>query len=92
MLSKHAKTRAQQRGIPPFIGTLLDAYGHEQYDGHGGITLSFDKKGVRQMERDMGREPVRKIVPEWRNAYKVVSSSDGRTITTGFRNTHLRRK
>lgn len=91
MLTKHANTRAQQRGIPPLIITLLDTYGREKYDGHGGVVHYFDKKSVRQMERDMGRSPVRMLITEWRNAYKVVSNSDGRTITTGFRTTRIRR-
>lgn len=92
MLTQHAKVRAQQRGIPPLIGILLDDYGHEQYDGHGGVIKHFDKKAVRDMERVMGRGPVRKLIPEWRNAYKVVSTSDGMTITTGIRKTRIRRK
>ena len=91
MLTTHAHIRVQQRGIPPLIITLLDTYGREQYDGHGGVVRYFDKQSVRQMERDMGRSPVRKLIPEWRNAYKVVSSSDDRTITTGFRTTRIRR-
>lgn len=92
MLTKHARIRAQQRGIPPFIGALLDDYGHEHYDGHGGVVRHFDKKAVRNMERAMGREPVRKLIPEWRNAYKVVSTADGHTITMGIRTTRIWRK
>lgn len=34
--SFHAATRAQQRGIPPFVANLLDNYGHREFDGHGG--------------------------------------------------------
>lgn len=92
MLTQHAKVRAQQRGIPPLIGTLLDAYGHEQYDGHGGVIRYFDKKSRRQMERDFGRDPVRRLLPGWSNVYKVDSTSDGLTITTGIRTTRIRRK
>lgn len=89
--SRHAAIRAQQRGIPPFIDQLLDLYGKEQFDGHGGVVSYFDKGSIRRMERDMGREPVRRL-STWRNAYKVKSSHDGNTITTGFRNERIRRK
>lgn len=89
--SKHAAIRAQQRGIPPFIDQLLDLYGMEQYDGHGGVVLYLDKGSIRRMERDMGREPVRRL-STWRNAYKVKSSLDGCTITTGLRSERIWRK
>lgn len=89
--SRHAEVRAQQRGIPPLIDQLLDLYGCEQYDGHGGIVLYLDKLSIRRMERDMGREPVRRLLT-WRNAYKVKSSVNGCTITTGLRNKRIWRK
>jgi len=89
--SRHAEIRAQQRGIPPFIDQLLDLYGSEQYDGHGGVVLFLDRTSIRHMERDMGREPVR-LLSTWRNAYKVKSSIDGRTITTGLRSEKIWRK
>ena len=89
--NQHAKIRAQQRGIPPFMDQLLDLYGSEQYDGHGGGVLFLDRSSIRRMERDMGREPVRRL-STWRNAYKVKSSIDGRTITTGLRSERIRRK
>lgn len=90
MKTNHALSRAQQRGIPPFIDQLLDLYGHEQYDGHGGLILYLDKKSIRQMERDMGREPVRRLA-EWHDAYKVRSVEDGCTITIGHRTKRIRR-
>lgn len=86
----HARKRAQQRGIPPLIDQFLDLYGHEHYDGHGGVILYLDKLSIRQMERDMGREPVRRM-SEWLDAYKVKSSFDGNTITTGHRTKRIRR-
>jgi hypothetical protein len=89
--SKHAVIRAQQRGIPPFIDHLLDLYGSEQYDGRGGVVLFLNKDSIRRMERDMGREPVRRL-STWRNAYKVKSSLDGCTITTGFCSERIWRK
>jgi len=89
-ISKHAVVRAKQRGIPPFIDQLLDLYGNEQHDGHGGVVIYLGKDSIRRMERDMGREPVRRL-DTWRNAYKVRSCDDGQTITTGLRISKIRR-
>lgn len=83
MHTKHAKVRAQQRGIPPFVDHLLDRYGKERYDGHGGVLLFFSKRSMRNMERDLGREPVSRLAT-WHRAYKVKSSIDGCTVTIGF--------
>lgn len=91
MNTRHANVRAQQRGIPPFIDQVLDLYGREHYDGHGGVVLYLDSKSIRCMERDMGREPVRRLA-EWRDVYKVKSTTDGRTITTGHLTRRLWRK
>lgn len=91
LFSKHAAIRAQQRGIPPLIDQLLDLYGEEQYDGHGGVLIYLDRSSFRRMERDMGREPVRRL-STWYRAYKVKSSHDGRTITTGLRYKRIWRK
>lgn len=88
--SHHATRRAQQRGIPPLIDQLLDLYGQEQHDGHGGVILYMDKNSIRRMERDMGREPVRQL-SRWQHAYKVKSSTDGCTITVGYRIKRIRR-
>jgi len=91
MQTRHARIRAQQRGLPPFIDQLLDQYGKEAYDGRGGVLVYLDKSSIRQMERDMGREPVRLLSP-WRDAYKVVSTMDGCIITTGHRYSRIMRK
>ena len=91
MQSKHAKVRAQQRGIPPLIGQWLDDYGDEQYDGGGGIVRYFSRRSIRSMERAVGRVPVSRF-SDYLDAYKVVSSRDGCVITVGFRTKHLKRK
>jgi hypothetical protein len=53
MNTRHAKIRAQQRCIPPLINDLLDRYGQEEYDGHGGITVYLNKASIKNMERDL---------------------------------------
>ena len=89
--SSHADKRSQARGIPPLVISLLDLYGHELYDGHGGLVHYFDKTSRRRMERDLGREPVRRL-SEWLDAYKVISSRDGITITIGHRYKRINRR
>lgn len=91
MMTHHAVIRAQQRGLPPFVDQLLDQYGHEEHDGRGAIAVQFDKDGRRKMEREMGRELVRRL-GNWLNAYKIRSSHDGATITVGIRYKKIRRK
>ncbi len=90
MNTRHANTRAQQRGIPPMMSQLLDQYGHEEHDGNGAVILFLDKTGIRHMERDLGRRPVARMA-EWLNVYKVVGS-DGQTVTIGHRMRRIRRK
>ncbi len=90
MNTMHAQIRAQQRGIPPMVDELLDRYGHEEHDGHGGVVLYMNKTSIRQMERDLGRRPVARL-SEWLDAYKV-KGADGRTITVGHRTRRLWRK
>lgn len=83
MNTRHANTRAQQRGIPPMIDWLLDLYGHEEYDHRGAIVLYFSKKSRQKMEREIGKRPLARL-SEWLDAYKVLST-DGLTVTLGHR-------
>ena len=87
----HAECQAKQRGVPPLIQSLLNQYGDEDYDGHGGCRIFFSKRSIRQMQRDMGRAPVRKI-SEWLDVYLVESSHDGKIITIGHRYRRIRRR
>ena len=91
MNTRHADTRSQQRGIPPLVSQWLDQYGREEYDGRGGIRLYFDKRSIRAMERDLGREPVRRM-DSYLRCYKLVSPLDGVNLTVGHRRNHVRRK
>ncbi len=91
MNTKHAVIRAQQRGVPPLIETWLSTYGEEQHDGHGAICRFFTKKSIRRMERDFGREPLRRL-SEYLNCYLVEAVDSGAVITVGHRVAHIRRK
>jgi hypothetical protein len=89
-MTHHAFIRSQQRGIPPLIDQWLDQYGEEEYDGHGGIRRYFSRASIRAMERDFGHRPVAKLA-EYFNSYKVESSYDGKTITTGHRTKKIKK-
>ena len=91
MYSSHARTRAQQRCIPPLVNEWLDRFGHEEYDGRGGVIRYFNHASIRVMERTFGRAPVSKLA-EYLNVYKVESSLDGQVITIGHRTKHITRK
>jgi len=89
--TKHAATRAQQRGIPPLIDQWLDAFGEEEYQDNGAIQLYFSRKSIREMERCFGKRPIQ-LMKRYFQAYKVESCCDGRTITTGWVTSRINRK
>jgi len=82
--SLHAEQRAQQRGIPPLIRDWLLDYGEEVYDQRGGVIRYFTRQSLRQIERNVGNVPVRRL-SEYLRCYLVQSSDDGAVITVGKR-------
>jgi hypothetical protein len=88
MITPHAQTRMQQRGIPAAYVDLLLAYGSARHDHHGAEIYHFDKAALRRLERVWGRSFVSKF-DSLRGAYAVVSG--GRIITTGHRNRRIHR-
>jgi hypothetical protein len=83
MNTQHAIQRSQQRGIPPLIQDWLLFYGKETYNGKGTIVRYFTSDSIRKMERDFGREPIRRL-SEFLKCY-LVESVDGFVITVGKR-------
>lgn len=88
--TKHAQIRAQQRAIPPLVDRLLDEFGEEHHDGHGCVKLFFNRRSVRRMERALGHQPVT-LLNRYLNAYKV-ETTDGTTITKGWRTERINRR
>lgn len=88
--TQHGAQRAQQRGIPPLISNWLIEYGDEEFDGRGGVIRYFSKTCIRQMERDIGRDPIKRF-SEFMRCYLVERNSDGAIITVGKRysNKHI---
>ncbi len=83
MKTQHAIQRSQQRGVPPLIQDWLFAYGKEVYDGKGAIVRYFTNDSIIKMERDFGRDPIRKL-SEFLRCY-LVESTEGTVITVGKR-------
>ncbi len=83
MNTKHSMLRAQQRGIPPLIKDWLNDYGKELHDGNGAIIKFFTNDSIRKMERDFGREPLRRL-SEFFRCYMVLGSN-GEIVTVGKR-------
>lgn len=90
MFTRHAQARTRQRGLPPLVLHWLDAYGAERHDGHGAVIQHFTRHARRRLERDVGREPVRRM-HEYLDAYAVYGI-DGRLITVGHRYRRIRSK
>jgi hypothetical protein len=88
MLTEHATKRLKQRGIPPLIRNWLLDYGEANYDSNGAIIRYFTKSSVREMERDFGREPIRRL-SEFLRCY-LVQSIDGAIVTIGKRHQNSR--
>jgi hypothetical protein len=89
-MTNHGAVRSQQRAIPPLVLQWLDQFGEEQYDGHGAIIRYFSRASRREMEREFGSNPVKKM-SEFLNAYKV-ESHDGMVITTGHLTKRIKRR
>ena len=87
----HAAVRQQQRGIPPLIRDWLEEFGETRYDGHGGAIRYFSHRSLRQMEKSLGRAPIRKL-SEYFDIYAVESSHDCSLITIGHRVKRVRNR
>lgn len=80
----HAQKRAQQRGVPPLVMHWLLDYGEEAFDGHGGVVRYFSPRSIRQMEREFGPTPLKRL-SEYLRCYLVQDSKRGQVITVGKR-------
>ncbi len=89
--SRQSAIRCQQRGLSPLIVDCLLQFGEAVHDHSGGVIHHFTKRSLRRVERAWGREPVRRLLQDHRDAY-VVTSTDGSTIfTAGWRHKRILR-
>lgn len=88
VLSRHATTRLQQRGLPRAVVEWLQLFGAEEHDKHGAVIRYFDKSGRRRLEQALGRAVVRRM-GDFLDAYLV--EHDGCVVTIGHRTQRVRR-
>lgn len=81
-MTRHAKIRAQQRGIPPIVVDLLIEYGTEAKAGLQTTTHYFDKAARRRLQIYAGR--LAGMLEEYLDYYAVVGK-DGSVITVAPR-------
>ena len=81
-MSFHARTRCQQRSVPPLIVDWLVQFGAEVHDGHGAIIRHFDRAARRRLAAYAGWNVVSRL-SEFLGAYVVTSG--GVVITVGHR-------
>lgn len=81
-ISRHARTRAQQRAISTKCVPLLKAYGRREHDGHGAIRYLMTKDAIAALEDVFGRSAG---LERLAGVYIVVSAADDTLITIGHR-------
>ncbi len=81
-MTRHARVRSQQRGLPPLILDLLERFGRRTYDHHGTVRLSFDKKARQRVAHEIGRIAVARLHELW-SAFAVLDVGSGTVITCG---------
>ena len=87
-VSHHAQIRMQQRAITAdMLESLLD-FGQVKFNGQGTEILTFPKKIVRNLKKELNHKVFMKIERHL-NLYAIMSS-DGELITTGYRTKRLK--
>ena len=87
-VSHHAQIRMQQRAITAdMLESLLD-FGQVKFNGQGTEILTFPKKVVRHLKKELNHKVFMKIERHL-NLYAIMSS-DGELITTGYRTKRLK--
>ncbi len=82
-LTQHARTRLQQRGIPPVVVERLLDFGREEFDHRGSRILYFDRRARPRLQKAVGGETCRRIEGHL-DAYALVADT-GEMITMGHR-------
>ena len=87
-VSHHAQIRMQQRAITAdMLESLLD-FGQVKFNGQGTEILTFPKKVVKHLKKELNHKVFMKIERHL-NLYAIMSS-DGELITAGYRTKRLK--
>jgi len=83
----HARSRLQQRSIPPAIVDWLVQFGHPmRHDGAD--VYSFDRKGRKRLKQFLGTVAFKRV-QDLLDVYAVLSD-DGQLVTVAHRTKRLR--
>ncbi len=85
--TSHARSRCQQRGIPPVVVDLIVDFGAEVRT-HGASKYYLDRKARSVLRRVVGQQALR-LVEHKLNCYVVVAD-DGVLITAAPRTSRIR--
>lgn len=88
-LTKHARTRLQQRAIPPLIIEWLCKYGCRLKGMNGTTVCFFDRESRRSLAAEVGQVVVRRLA-DLMDTYLVMSGDS--IVTIGHRYKPLRHK
>jgi len=88
-LSRHARLRMQQRGIPPQVVESLLQCGRVQHDNHGGRIIFFDR-GAWKVACLCGFRALVPAADRYRRTYLVLGG-DGMVKTVSHRYRRIRR-
>lgn len=87
-MSKHARTRAQQRAIPQMVVDLLLQFGRSEPAGDGTHKLFIDKSGRRRIKAYAGA--MAGVLDAHLNVYAVISG-DQQVVTVAHRLERIKR-
>lgn len=82
-MTHHARTRLQQRGIPPSVLEKLLDFGNEVHDHRGSLVIYFNRSARAQLRAACGNATYKRIESHL-NAYAVISDT-GDIVTVGHR-------
>ncbi len=86
MLTRHARSRMQQRGIPPELIEQVLHYGCEQHDRRGGVIVYLDRAAKRRLAREGAATGA--ALDQLAGVYVVLA--EGRVATVGHRYRRIR--
>lgn len=87
ILTRHARARMQQRGIPAAAIDHVLRYGRERHDGHGCVVVCLDRSARRRIER---KGTARGAALDRLEGVYVVLTTDGTVRTVGHRYRRLK--
>lgn len=83
-LTRHARMRLQQRGIPPWFLGLLVAHGRSRHDGHGAVVKTVDRASRRRLQQVLSGSDYR-AAEAYFDVYAVIALDDQAVVTAAHR-------